>query len=189
MKTKKAMFLGVIILLMVSLILLLGCAETKTYSKYGFSFEYPRTFSVTETGILENEANDTSGIVQVFTEENEEIKIFQVAWGIAEIEPDELEDALVNGIEEGFIVFETDEGIASYERGERVETTKAGHLLFYQYYAANSTEGDEVYGVISCFYCDESPKFFSLVTADNTISAMTDALGDFQNYLDSFVCH
>ena len=193
MKTKKAMFLGVIVtlILTVSLILPLGCdgeEGTKTYSKYGFSFEYPATFSVTEMGLLESEANDNSGMVQVGVE-NGEIEIFQVTWGVTVIEPDELEDRLVGGLEGGFEAFETEEGVESVERGELVESTQAGHLMFYQCYVATFTVEGKVYGVINCFYCDENSKFFSLMTMDSTISTTPDALEDFQSYLDSFVCH
>ena len=59
MKTKKAISLGVIPLLIASFMLLIGCAQEvttstgfKTYSKYGFSFEYPKKSSIYEMGML-----------------------------------------------------------------------------------------------------------------------------------------
>ena len=169
--------------------------QFKTYSKYGFSFEYPKTFSVTETGIQESEANDTSGMVQAWVE-NEDTEIFQVGWirmmpDMMEIGPGGLEGNLKDSLEGGFAAMESSEGVASVEKGELVEATQAGHLMFYQYYTSNSTEGDEAYGIASCFYCDESLKLFSLMTMtmNSTISARKDVLEDFQNYLGSFVCH
>lgn len=169
-------------------------SQFKTYSKYGFSFQYPRTFSdVMEMGMLESEANDISGMVHVWVE-NEEFELFQVGWMTLlpeEIEsgPGGLEGNLKDNLEGGFAVLESSEEIASVEKGELVEATKAGHLIFYQYYTATPTEGDNMYGVSSCFYCDESLKLFSLLTMNNTTSTEEDGLGDFQNYLDSFVCH
>jgi hypothetical protein len=169
-------------------------SQFKTYSKYGFSFEYPETFSaIMEMGVLESEANDISGMVQVWVE-NEEVELFQVGW--LTVLPDEIESGpgglegnLKDSLEGGFAVLESSEEIASVEKGELVEATKAGHLIFYQYYTTASTEGDKMYGVASCFYCDESLKLFSLLTINNTTSTEEDGLGDFQNYLDSFVCH
>ncbi len=169
-------------------------SQFKTYSKYGFSFEYPKTFSdVMEMGMLESEANDTSGMVQVWVE-NEEVALFQVGW--MTILPDEIESGpgglegnLKDSLEGGFAVLESSEEIASIEKGELIEATKAGHLVFYRYYTATSTEGDKMYGVVSCFYCDISLRLFSLLTINNTTSTEDDGLGDFQNYLDSFVCH
>ena len=65
MKTRKAIFLGLTLFLIASFILPVSCAqeatastEFKTFSKYGFSFEYPERFPVLEGGMLGNEAND-----------------------------------------------------------------------------------------------------------------------------------
>lgn len=167
--------------------------QFKTYSKYDFSFEYPKTFSVSEMGMLENEANDTSGMVQVGVE-NEEVELFKVIWikmmpNMIEIGPSGLEGNLKYMLEDTFVALESTVVVASVETGELVEATKAGHLMFYQYYTATSTEGGEVYGIAGCFYCYKNQELFLLMTANNTISAKKDVLGDFQNYLGSFVCH
>ncbi len=167
--------------------------ELETYSKYGFSFEYPKAFPVTEMGMLENEANDTSGLVQVGLE-NEEVELFQVAWikmmpDMIEVGPGGLEGNLKDSLEGGFAALESGEGAPTVERGELVKATKAGHLMFYQYYTATSTEGDKVHGIANVFYCDKSQKLFALMTMNSAISAKQDVLEDFQNYLDSFVCH
>jgi len=197
MKTKKAIFLGVALLLMISFMFPVGCTEEavtpastefKTYSKYGFSFEYPKTFSVTEMGLLENEAKESSGIVQVGVE-NDEIQMFQIAWMKMMPSVWELDDDLQGSLEDSFAGMETTEGISSFEIGELVESTKAGHQMIYQYYTMTSTEGDKVYGIVSVFYCDKSQNFLQLMTISNTISSKQDVLEDFQNYLDSFVCH
>ncbi len=52
-------------------------ALSKDYSNYGFGFDYPDGFSVTEMGMFDSEANDNSGVVQVGIE-NDEFQMFQV---------------------------------------------------------------------------------------------------------------
>ena len=197
MKTKKTMFLGVTFLLAVSLILPLACAEGvptptpaefKTFSKYGFSFEYPKKFSVTEMGLFENEATDNSGIVQVGVA-NDEVELFQTTWLQMIPSTWEIGGDLGTTIEDSFAGAESSEGVASLDRGELIDTTKAGHQLLYQYFTVTSTEGDKIYGIAGAFYCDRSQKVFHLMTMNTTISAKPDVLEDFQNYLDSFVCH
>ncbi len=163
--------------------------ELKTYSDYGFSFEYPKTYSVSEMGLQQNEANDMSGVVQAGIE-NEESELFQVAWvgmikSMWESWDNGLEDSLEGSIEGA----ENTEGIASLERGELVETTKAGHRMLYQYYTLTSAEGDTAYGIIGALYCDKSQRLLSFMTMNTTTSTTQDVQGYFQNYLDSFVCH
>jgi len=139
--------------------------QVNTYSKYGFSFEYPKAFSVTETGTLESKANDSSGVVEFLWTENGEPELCVVGWTAAtpaemEIWPGGLEGYVKDVLEFGIAALEISEETASFEKGELGESTKAGHLMFYQYYAHTPTEGDKVYGVISCFYCDNSQNFF-----------------------------
>lgn len=153
---KKIVVIGIILTALLSTI---GCAEKavapavfKTYSKYGFSFEYPKNFSISEMGFLLNEADDNSGIVQVKVVENEESELFQTAWmkmmpNIIAITPGGLEGYLKDMLEEAFVGMEGAAEGASLERGELVETTKAGHQMFYQYYSITTTEGDKHYGI------------------------------------------
>lgn len=86
MKTKRVMVLGIILLLTFSLILSLGCnketetaTEFKTLLKYGFSFQYPINFNVDERGLIDNEVNDNSGVVEVVYK-NENVQVFQVTY-------------------------------------------------------------------------------------------------------------
>jgi hypothetical protein len=171
-------------------------AQFNTYSKYGFSFEYPKAFYVTEMGALESEANDSSGVVE-FLVENGEPEFCYVGWtattpGETESWEGGVEGYLKNQIEVTIAVLEVAGNyttIGSFAAGELLESTKAGHLMFYQYVDYTPTEGDRVYGAISFFYCDESQKLFSLMTASMTTTTEEDGLENFQNYLDSFVCH
>ena len=155
---------------------------TKTYSKYGFSFEYPKDFPVSESGLMENEASDNSGMVQVGVE-NGEVEFFQVGW------INTLLFDLESGLEGGFVALEGEEDVASLDRGEVVEGDKAGHRMLYQYFTATATDGDEARGIGSVLYCDKSQKAFTLLTINNTIGADQDVLKDFETCLDSFACH
>lgn len=188
---KKISVIGIVIVLSIALMSMVGCAkeaetptptEFKTFSKYGFSFQYPKEFPVLEGGMLENEANDNSGIVQVGLE-GAETELFQVAW-VKTVEFPQLEAMLAGP----FASMEAEEGSVT-EKGELVETTKAGHRMLYRYYTFTSAQGDKVYGTLGVLMCDKSQKMFLLRTANNTISTKQDVLEDFQNYLDSFVCH
>jgi len=197
MKTKKAIFLGVTLLVMASLMLPVGCAEEaaaptptstefKTFSKYGFSFEYPRGYSISEMGLLESVATDSSGIVQALRGDYE---VYQVAWmGIVE-DTWEFTGDLQTTLEDAFWGMEQAEMTASLDRGELVETTKVGHQMLYQYYTLTYTTDVEGYGIQGVFYCNKSERFFQLTTIHNAISAKQDILEDFQRFLDSLVCH
>ncbi|MFB0518088.1 MAG: hypothetical protein ACETWC_02265 [Acidobacteriota bacterium] len=189
---KKTSITGILILVSIVLVSLIDCSkeietptpsESRTFSKYGFSFTYSKDFRIWETGMLEEKANDNSGLVQALVE-NEEVKIFQVGW-IKSLPYDLEEDYL-----EYFLkLIEKDEETVSFERGQLEETTKAGHKMLYQYYATVDTEGNRAYGIVGILYCDRSQKNFTLMTMNNTISARQDVLEDFQHYLDSFACH
>ena len=187
---KKLIILGTLVLVTIALISISGCAEQetaregyKTYSRYGFSFEYPQSFLLFEQGVLESQANDTSGLVYAALE-NEEFKSVFVGWVRAQEQVFDLEA----GIEDGLKGMEG-EGVASVERGELVETTKAGHRMLYQYYALTMTEGDKVFGIYGEWYCDKDQKVYILYTMNNTISSKEDVLADYRSYLDYFVCH
>lgn len=188
---KKLILIGALILVSTALISIIGCAaqETtregyKTYSKYGFSFEYPESFLAFEQGLLESQANDTSGMVVVAIE-NEEIKCASVGW----LKTQESLVDLEGGIEGAFEATEADETLINLERGELVETTKEGHRILYQYYAETYSDIGEVFGIFGNWYCDKSQIFFSLMTINSTISSKEDVLTDYLDYLDNFVCH
>ncbi len=161
-------------------------ALSKDYSKYGFGFDYTKGFSVTEMGLLGSEANDNSGMVQVSIE-NDVFEIFQVSWmnmiqsifqfagGI---------EALLDAGFEGLNVA----GAESFEKGDLIETTKAGHRMVYQYFTITSF-GVTMPGIMGVFYCDESQRVYQLLIMRIAVSGEQDILEHFQEYLDSFVGH
>mgnify|MGYP001085785609 CR=1 FL=1 len=157
-------------------------ARYETYSKYGFSFQYPGECTVSEMGLLLNLPNEYSGAVEVGVK-NEGGKFFEVVW------MKKSRYSLEGALETGFAIMGSKEGIASVDRGELVEADKAGHRMLYQYYTATSVKGDELYGIAAVLYCDRTQNLYSLVTTNNNISARYDVLQDFRNYLDSFICH
>jgi len=194
MTIRKIIMTGMLVLVSTSLIAVSGCAaeETtregyKTYSRYGFSFEYPQSFLLFEEGLLESAANDTSGLVYAGVE-NEEVKYIFVGWLKFSEQLVEFMD-LETSIEDGLQGIEGGEGIVSVERGELVETTKAGHRMLYRYYNVTTTEGDRASGIFGVWYCDKVQKFYTLYTLNTTISSKGDVLADYQSYLDYFVGH
>ena len=188
---KKLIMIGTLLLVGTALIAVIGCGEQettregyKTYSKYGFSFEYPQSFLAFEQGLLESQANDTSGMVSAIVE-NKEFKVVSVSWL-------KTQESLVNleaGIEGGFEATEADETLINLERGELVETTKEEHEILYQYYTTTYSDGGKVFGIMGVWYCDKSQILFGLVTMNNTISSKEDVLAEYLDYLDNFVCH
>jgi len=161
-------------------------ALSKDYSKFGFGFDYPTGFSIIEMGMLDSEANDNSGLVQVAIQ-TDGIQMFQVAWFHVTLSTwrtmGDWQQMLTNTLE-GMKV----EGIESVDKGEIVETTKAGHEMGYQCYEMTSM-GVTAYGIAAVFHCDDNQRCYQLIIVDSTISAEEDVLEDFMSYLDSFVCH
>ncbi|MFC2022109.1 hypothetical protein ACFLTR_02695 [Chloroflexota bacterium] len=162
-------------------------ALSKDYSKYAFGFDYPKGFSVTEMGMLASEANDNSGLVQVGIE-NGEIELFQVSWLQMTQSTWQFSGGLRKLLDDSFAGIEAGAGGVPVDRGEQVETTKAGHQMIYQYCSFTFLDY-KAYGIVAAFYCDVSQRVYQLVTLNSTISAKQDVFKDFQNYLDSFVGH
>lgn len=174
----------VAVLAVVLLVLsLAGCStEYKTFSGYGFSFDYPDGFALREFGVQDDQANDVSGAVQV-TSESGGTRGFQVSW------MDTMIYSLESTLQGALAGMEKPEEIASVDGGETVEGEKAGHRMLYQYYTMTTTQGDEAHGIAATFFCNESHRLFVLVTTNGTVSANDDVLEDFNTYLDSFACH
>lgn len=155
--------------------------EYETYSKYGFSFEYPTDMTMSEQGLLENTATDSSGIV-VGELNNDELEIIFASWLNTVTAPD-----LEVSLEGAFAGMAQSEGTidrSNLERGELVEATKAGHAMIYQYYTV--TIGEEaLHGIYGVWYCETNQRFYQL----NLMCTEEDTLPIYQRYLDSLVCH
>lgn len=206
MPMKKMSIMVMLILVSVVPLSLIGCGgdtetstasnmparlEMSTFSKYGVSFEYPEGLLVWQGGLLEDNANENSGTVQV-TPEEEGFPLFAVSWVKT------WQWGLEGGLEAGFAGIDNWEGIENVQKGELVETAKSGqrmlyqegHLMLYQYYIA-TTKTQIVYGIVAAFYCDDTQRAFGLVTMQRTTSPLfsQEVLDNFKDYMDYFACH
>lgn len=146
----------------------------KTYSNFGFSFKYPKGMTLSETGMFDVRATDTSGVIIGELED----QVLGVTWMRMATEPPLLESTLAGGLEgmeaEGVTVV----------KGEKGETTVNGHKVVYQFYSVSAEDG-QYYGVFSAWYCDVSERIYALMT----MSKESEAFPLFEDYLGSFVCH
>ena len=168
--------------------------EMRTFSKYDFSFQCPKEYLIWQDGLLDDEANEESGLIQVAPEE-EKFPLFAVSWIRT------WQYGLEGGLEAGFEGVNNWEGIGAVTKGQVVETTKTGHRMLYQhghrmlyqYYTATTiVQGETVYGIVGAFYCPDTQRAFSVVTMEKTLAGgenQEQALSGFENYIDSFVCH
>lgn len=197
MNTKKVLLTIALCLMIAWVIMPISCAEEKatetptstdfkTYSNYGFSFEYPRGFTINEMGMLQSEANDASGLVQAMRGDEE---LLQVLWMGMTKDFWELGGGLSVALEDSFAGLAMDETIVSIERGEIVETTKEGYQMLYQDYFATVTVGDNFGGIIACFYCDKAERLYQLITGHTESTTKQDRLTYFQRFSDSLICH
>jgi hypothetical protein len=150
--------------------------EYETYSKYGFSIEYPKGMSISEQGMLESTATSSSG---VFLGElsNDEYELITLGW-LTTISPPDLEIGLNAGFES------MEDQAEEVNKGQLVTSTKAGHTIKYQNFTA-TIEGETVYGILGVWYCDTNDRFYNL----GLMYSEQDVLPKFQQYLESFVCH
>ncbi len=163
-------------------------SNVNTYSKWGFSFKYPKEYSLIAMGLLESQATDASGIVQVSLQ-NDELWLFQIAWMGMVPSMFEISGGLPFLLEGSIRALEASEDLARVDYGEPIETTKAGHQMLYQHYTATSNDGKRIWGIIGVYYCDETAKFFQFSSSNDTTDDEHHIFEDFQSYLDSFVCH
>ena len=78
--------------------------------------------------------------------------------------------------------------IESINRGNILETIKAGHTVVYQGFTLDVL-GIKVGGVVSVFYCDVNERVYQLMTMSDSTSTIQEAIEYFQSYLHSFVGH
>ncbi|MBN1899306.1 MAG: hypothetical protein JW827_11060 [Spirochaetes bacterium] len=173
------------------LMLILSCSkkenttvskELATFSKYDLSFQYPADFPITEFGLLSNEANETSGLVQAGRQEKD-IIMYQVTW--IKTEKYDLE----KGLEGGFAGLKNSKGIEKVARGKREERELKGHRVLLEDYSVQASTGEKVYGILAGLYCDKAGRGYVLMTMNSTISKREDVISDFEKFLNSFNCH
>ena len=161
-------------------------AEFNTFSRYGFSFDYPKSLTVH----YEEGANET-GIVEASTATDfgEECELFRVVWrGNADQKWDIPQ---LTGILDGLL--QSLEQFGDYETDEPQATIHGERYVLYQYYTRHpysATEEDySEYGVAGVFYCEENQRMYVLQMECNTDEGKLGTVDRFKRYLESFVCY
>jgi hypothetical protein len=163
--------------------------EMKTYSNFGFSFEYPADFTVSELALLEDVATDQSGIVIAEELSTDYYEGYMVNWmeiTKSDIEAAGKEKLLLAAIDGGFASM-TSSG-ADVARGELIEETKSGHDMYYQQFAA-WVYGGEAHGTCGTWYCEQSERIYNLFHVSTILTTDEAALDIFRPFLASFKCH
>ena len=163
-----------------------GATDTKIYTGYGFSFEYPKGWTISEMGMLQSQADSGSGIVQALKGDD---RLRQVAWvGMVE-DLFEMSGGLAVTLDDSFAGLMMDGFVTDLEKGEIVESSHWGHELMYQDFIAEGYGGESFCGVVACFYCDDSERLYQVMIGDIDYLSKSERLFNFQLFLDSLICH
>lgn len=149
---------------------------TEIYSRYGFSFKYPKGMVLSELGVLEATATDSSGAVVGELED----QVMAVSW-VKTLQYD-----LESAVEDGLTGTEGTEGVSNFVRGDRGESAVKGHIFIYRFFTA-TIGGEKTKGIVSAWYCDDSTRLYS--TSVISLEAGPEVFPLFEAYLDSFYCH
>lgn len=151
------------------------------YSKYGFSFEYPKGMLISELGHLENTTATSSSGILLGELSNDELELIKVGWLSTESAPD-----LEISLNDSFLSLEA-EGL-EVDRGQLVNSTKVnGHEMIYQYFDGTIAEALTFHGISGVWYCDINNKNYDFVVMYS--GSEQDVLSKFQQYIASFICH
>jgi hypothetical protein len=175
------------ILVVLALVLgLAACTESvpphETYSKYGFSVDYPAGMGIRETGEWGvGTASEVSGQVQFSFDDPPEA--FGVVWVTVGSAPD-----LGAVLDEAFSMLES-VGTEVNDRGVLLSVVKDGHEVAYQDCTCTE-QGLSLVGIIGAFYCDEAERVYVPYYAiSSEVANRRDQSAQFQRFLDSLVCH
>lgn len=154
---------------------------TAAYSKYDFSFEYPKGMQFLEVGQLEDFANDDSGIVSGKLELTDgTVEIITISWVNGEL----LESInLEQRVEKALNRMRKAEGVISVVGGDLAETSKDGYRMLYQNYTIEVI-GSKANGIYGVWFSDGSQRFYQM---DISYSGQEDVLTLYRKYLNSFV--
>jgi hypothetical protein len=160
--------------------------DKKVYTNFGFSFQYPKGWTISEMGMLQSQADDSSGLVQASKSYD---KLLQVAWIGMVKDLFEMTGGLEVTLEDSFYGLLMDGSVDDLEKGEIVEIIHRGHYLMYQDFVADGYAGESIRGVVGCFYCDDSERVYQVMAGDTSHASMSVVLNDFQVFMDSLICH
>jgi hypothetical protein len=201
MRTTKTLIavLGVAILGM-TILCPLGCArhnKTETFSNYGFSFEYPAGYELTERENAKGEANSSSDGT-IFVKKYDEGRTatqFMVTWYSLTTGSTwtPTEDALLAHFEKnlaGYRQIWKEDGYESVQIGEVVGDSCGGHSMLCVYYEFTAADvGGTVYGTVGELYCDRSCRLSELLTMERGAGSEDDAMAFLRVFTSSLVCH
>lgn len=178
---RRGLLLAGSVLLAVACLALSGCGPgTAIYSKYGIEFEYPADFALIESGHIDDEPNDVSGIVSVRRERGG-TSSFQVQWmnTMAHYDPETYVEDMLYHMQEA-------PGVETVEPGTNRESTLLGYDMVSAYYTMTTPEGDEARGVVASTYFKRSKMLLNFATRTNAVDTPEAAFDDFDKYMESF---
>jgi len=151
-------------------------AGYNTYSNYGFSFQYPKTWTITERGLLDSTADSNSGLVlaQSTTSQSD---LVLVGWthSVNSIDPSTVLSGAINGFQRG-------SGGTDLVVGQQgTATTTAGYSVIYQPFSI-TISGTHVNAVWSAWYSTHGQRLYQL----SVVTSGQDAVSPFNTYLSSF---
>ena len=147
-----------------------------TYSNYGFSFQYPKTWTITEHGLFDSTADSNSGLVtaQSTTSQND---LVLVGWNhsVNTIDPSTVLTPAINGFQKG-------SGGTNLVIGQQgTTTTTAGYSVLYQPFSI-TVSGNNINAVWSAWYSTHGQRLYQL----SVVTSGQDAMTSFNTYLSSF---
>jgi len=158
-----------------------------TFSKYGFSFQYPAGLSVAEAEFAGG-IGYTSGSVIVGGENR-----FFVIWESMDRDTFYFAPDLYLTLEvDGYLsAWEGHPEVLRVERSEWGDTSHAGQPMPFQSYSIEykSGEPERCAGVAGAFYCEQTERIFVLVTLDCNYDSAAEVAARFYDYETSLVCY
>ena len=155
-------------------------AGYSTYSNHGFSFQYLKTWTITERGLQDSTANDNSGIV-IADNPSSQTDLVLVGWlhSVQNVDPSTVLPSAINGFQNG----SGGSGLVMGQTG--TAHTKAGYTVPYQEFSI-TVSGNHIDGVWSAWYSTHGQRLYQL----SVVGSAQDSVGilsSYNTYLSSFV--
>lgn len=158
---------------------------TEKYSKYGFSFRYPKGMEITEEGLIKEYPDNTSGAIFGEYHPNEKDVLFiGISWEKKKPPSSyEEERKLLNANIDDFLEGMMEEGmkIIKKEKGEIKINNK--RVIYQEYFLEYPDR--KLYGVIGYFYCYKNRKSYGF----NLNYSRNNSLILLKEFLRSFDCY
>lgn len=138
-----------------------------TYSNYGFSFQYLKTWTITEKGFQNNAPDTTSGIVIAQAPNGQEDLVF-VAWThfSSSVNASNAISSAINGFSNA------GQGSGLTVGQETTSTTKAGYTVYLEPFSV-TIQGTRIAGIWSAWYSTQGQRLYQLSAITSGSSAST----------------